>query len=234
MSKSQRKQSRKRKPEPQPNKQKRWALLAILLGLLVGVAFIYFYVFQDNGAASPAVASQSESTTSSQGSGDQALEMLLAADGVPIASARGVDNKGAQPAVGHPAPNFEMHLPNGEKVALSDLKGHPMIVNFWATWCPPCRREMPDLIKAYETHKDEGLVVLEVNSAEAPVQVEAFIEQFNVTAPVVIDARNEVLGVYRTNGLPASFFIDKDGVIQAHWPGFLDANTLEELLQKIL
>jgi len=160
--------------------------------------------------------------------------MLLAADGVPIAGARGVDNKGAQPAVGHPAPNFEMHLANGEKVTLNDLKGHPMIVNFWATWCPPCRREMPDLIKAYEAHKDEGLVVLEVNSAEAPVQVEAFIEQFGVTAPVVIDARNEVLGVYRTNGLPASFFIDKDGVIQAHWPGFLDAATLEELLAEIL
>lgn len=90
------------------------------------------------------------------------------------------------------------------------------------------------MIKAYEAHKDEGLVVLEVNSAEAPVQVEAFIKEFGVTAPVVIDARNEVLGVYRTNGLPASFFIDKDGVIQAHWPGFLDANTLNQLLAEIL
>lgn len=234
MSKSHKKRSSRRKTEPKPNTQKRWALLAILLGLLAGVAFIYFYVFQDSGATSPAVASQSEAATSSQGTGDQALAALLAADGVPMASARGVDNKGAQPAVGHPAPNFEMQLPDGEKVTLNDLKGRPMIVNFWATWCPPCRREMPDLIKAYETHKNEGLVVLEVNSAEAPVQVEAFIEQFGVTAPVVIDARGEVLGVYRTNGLPASFFIDKDGVIQAHWPGFLDANTLDELLGKIL
>lgn len=93
---------------------------------------------------------------------------------------------------------------------------------------------MPDLVKAYETHKDEGLIVLEINSAEAPAQVEGFVEEFNVTAPVVLDIRNEVMAVYRTNGLPASFFIDKDGVIQAHWPGFLDANTLDELLEKIL
>ncbi|HEY52520.1 MAG TPA: redoxin domain-containing protein [Caldilineae bacterium] len=208
--------------------------MAIILGLLVGAAFIYFYAFQDGGTSSSTEASRSEPGASSQESGDQALAVLLAADGVPIASARGVDNKGAQPAVGSPAPNFKMQLPDGETVTLNDLKGHPMIINFWATWCPPCRREMPDLIKAYEAHKDEGLVVLEVNSAEAPVQVEAFIKEFGVTAPVVIDARNEVLGVYRTNGLPASFFIDKDGVIQAHWPGFLDANTLNQLLAEIL
>ena len=233
MSKSRKNRSSKRKPASQPNNPKRWALLAILFGLLAGVAFIYFFVFQDESAAPADVASQSENTASGQGNAN-AAEMLLASDGIPIASAKGIDNKGAQPTVGQPAPNFALQLPDGATVTRSDFEGRPMIINFWATWCPPCRREMPDLVKAYETHKGEGLIVLEVNSAEAPAQVEGFVEEFNVTAPVAIDARNEVMAVYRTNGLPATFFIDKDGVIQAHWPGFLDAKTLDELLEKIL
>ncbi len=207
--------------------------MAILLGLLAGAAFIYFFVFQNDSAAPSDVASQSENTASGQGSAN-AVEMLLASDGIPIVSAKGIDNKGAQPTVGQPAPNFALQLPDGTTMTRSDFEGHPMLINFWATWCPPCRREMPDLVKAYETHKGEGLIVLEVNSAEAPAQVEGYVKEFNVTAPVVIDARNEVMGIYRTNGLPASFFIDKDGVIQAHWPGFMDANTLNELLEKIL
>jgi len=221
----------------QPNTQRRIALLAILLGLLAGVAFIYFYISPDSGTESPAVASRSENSSSGQGNvtnSADAVAVLLSADGFPIVSAKDVDNQGTQPAVGHLAPNFAIQLDDGSTATLHDIKGRPILINFWATWCPPCRREMPDLVEAYETHEDEGLIVIEINSAETAAQVADFVEQLNVTAPVVLDSRNEVMAVYRTNSLPASFFIDKDGVIQAHWPGFLDKNTLDELLEKIL
>ena len=217
----------------QPNTQRRLALLAILLGLLVGVAFVYVYISSDSGSETPAVASRSDDSASGQGSAD-AIAMLLDADKIPVASAKGINNTGAQPTVGHPAPNFVMQYEDGSSAALRDLSGRPILINFWATWCPPCRREMPDLIEAYETHKDEGLIVIEVNSAETAAQVADFVEQFNVTAPVILDARNEVMTIYRTNSLPASFFIDRAGVIQAHWPGFMDKDTLDELLGKIL
>jgi len=226
-----------RKSSPQPNTQRRLALLAILLGLLVGVAFVYLYISSDSGTESAGVASRSENNDSGQGNAansTDAVEMLLGADGFPVVSAKDVDNQGTQPTVGHPAPNFAIQLDDGSTASLHDIEGRPILINFWATWCPPCRREMPDLVEAYEAHKDEGLIVIEVNSAETAAQVADFVEQFNVTAPVVLDTRNEVMAVYRTNSLPASFFIDKDGVIQGHWPGFLDKNTLDELLGKIL
>jgi cytochrome c biogenesis protein CcmG/thiol:disulfide interchange protein DsbE len=222
------------KTTQRPNTQSRLALLAILLGLLVGVAFVYVYVSSDNGGETTAIASRSEDSASGQGNNTDAIAVLLSDDGFPVASARDVDNMGNQPTVGHPAPNFAIQLDDGSTATLHDIAGRPIVINFWATWCPPCRREMPDLVEAYETHKGEGLIVIEVNSAETAAQVADFVEQFNVTAPVVLDARNEVMAIYRTNSLPASFFIDRDGVIQAHWPGFMDKDTLDELLGKIL
>ncbi len=220
-----------------PKTQRRIALLAILLGLLAGIAFVYVYFSPESGGESLAIASRSENSGSAQKTGANsadAVALLLNADGFPLASARDVDNSGTQPTVGHPAPNFAMQLDDGSTATLHDFAGRPILINFWATWCPPCRREMPDLVAAYEAHKDEGLIVIEVNSAETAAQVADFVEQFGVTAPVVLDTRNEVMSVYRTNSLPASFFIDKDGVIQATWPGFMDKDTLDELLGKIL
>jgi peroxiredoxin len=195
------------------------------------VALIYVYVTADNGADNATIVSAGEKGITGS---EDAVALLLREDSFPIVSARDVDNSGARPTVGHPAPNFVMELEDGSTAYLRDLAGRPILINFWATWCPPCRQEMPDLVEAYETHKDEGLIVLEVNSAETEAQVADFVEQFGVTAPVVLDTRNEVMSAYRSNGLPATFFIDREGVIQAHWPGFLDEATLEELLGKIL
>ena len=220
----------------QPNTQRRLALLAILLGLLVGVAFVYVFISSTSGTESPAVASRSEDSASGQGNavGANAVALLLSAEDFPEVSAKDLDHSGTQATVAHPAPNFAIQLADGSTTTLHDIAGRPILINFWATWCPPCRREMPDLIEAYETYKDEGLIVIEVNSAETAAQVADFVEQFNVTAPVVLDTRNEVMAIYRTNSLPASFFIDSGGVIQAHWPGFMDKDTIDELLEKIL
>lgn len=156
-------------------------------------------------------------------------------DGLAAASVSGAKKiSGAQPIKGKPAPNFAFKYANGDQFTLADFQGKPVIVNFWATWCPPCRREMPGLVKAYEAHKDEGLVIIEVDVAETPEQVAPFVAEKQMTMPVVLDQKQEITRLYRTDSFPTSFFIDKDGIIQARWVGYLPEDQLDLNLKSIM
>ncbi len=152
----------------------------------------------------------------------------------PVASLFDIDNSEAQPDAGHLAPDFTIHLPDGSTARLSDYRGRPLILNFWATWCPPCRQEMPDLVRVYEAHKAEGLVVIALNESEGHEQVSGFVEEFGMTMPVVIDPQGDVMQAFKTQSLPSSFFIDRDGVVRVRWVGFLPANALDQNLDLIL
>ncbi|HFQ95767.1 MAG TPA: redoxin domain-containing protein [Anaerolineae bacterium] len=167
-------------------------------------------------------------------SGGSSADTANIPNDLAVATLAGVKNSGAQPAQGRPAPNFAFRYPDGSTYTLADFKGQPVIVNFWATWCPPCRREMPGLVKAYETHKDDGLMILEVDVAEPAEAVEQFVQEYNMTMPVILDQRQEVTRLYRTDSFPTSFFIDKDGVIQVRWVGYLPEEQLALNLQKIM
>ena len=167
-------------------------------------------------------------------SGSSSADTANIPNDLAVATLAGVKNGGAQPAQGRPAPNFAFRYPDGSTYTLADFKGQPVIVNFWATWCPPCRREMPGLVKAYETHKDDGLMILEVDVAEPAEAVEQFVQEYNMTMPVILDQRQEVTRLYRTDSFPTSFFIDKDGVIQVRWVGYLPEEQLALNLQKIM
>ncbi len=155
-------------------------------------------------------------------------------DSLAVATLKGVKNSGGQPLQGKLAPNFGFRYPDGSSYTLADFRGQPVIVNFWATWCPPCRREMPGLVKAYEAHKDEGLMIIEVDAGEPSEKVAPFVEQYNMTMPVVLDRHQEVTRIYRTDSFPTSFFIDKNGVIQARWIGYLPEDQLALNLEKIM
>ncbi len=155
-------------------------------------------------------------------------------DSLAVATLAGIKNSGAQPVQGKPAPNFGFRYPDGSSYTLADFRGQPVIVNFWATWCPPCRREMPGLVKAYETHKEDGLMIIEMDVAEPAEAVAQFVQEYNMTMPVVLDRRQEVTRLYRTDSFPTSFFIDKNGVIQARWIGYLPEDQLALNLEKIM
>lgn len=119
------------------------------------------------------------------------------------------------PQAGFLAPDFELKTPDGETIRLSDLRGQAVLVNLWATWCPPCRAEMPAIEKIYNEYKEAGLVVLAVNMTyqDDPFEVVPFVDDHGLTFPILLDETGDVGSAYQLRSLPSSFFIDRDGLI---------------------
>lgn len=135
-------------------------------------------------------------------------------------------NNSVQP--GKPAPDFELYTLDGQKVRLSDYKGRRVIVNFWATWCPPCREEMPDMQKFYERYKDAGIEILAVNLLESGSKEEtgAFIKEFDIQFPVLLDEKGQVSSVYKATAIPTSYLIDSNGIVQHKIIGAMSYNWM--------
>ncbi len=135
---------------------------------------------------------------------------------------------------GKVAPDFVLPAVDGTSVRLSDFAGRPVFVNFWATWCGPCRKEMPEIVAANDRYADRGLAVIAVNLQEDREAAAGFAREFGMDFPTALDFKGEVGGAYRVTGLPTSYFIDRSGVIQAVWFGPLSAEELDKQLRKIL
>ena len=130
--------------------------------------------------------------------------------------------------VGQTPPNFTLLLPDGRHTSLADFKGRLVLINFWATWCPPCRAEMPELLQAARDYPD--LALLAVNVAEAPAAVSEFAAQFRMDVPVVIDPQGTISDRYNVSGLPTSVFLDENGVIMDVRPGAIDRGVIDAVL----
>jgi peroxiredoxin len=169
------------------------------------------------------------------GCGSQASDDVVA-EGLPNlgeATTRGVDNaqRGLEP--GQLAPDFVVQFADGQKTMLSDWQGKPVVLNFWATWCAPCREEMPEFVAAYERYQDDELVILGVNAQETAGQAAEFMRGFAMDFPVALDSRGDVQQLYNVRGLPTTVFIDREGRIVERWAGLLNQRMLEELLAEI-
>ncbi|UHD18010.1 TlpA family protein disulfide reductase [Thiocapsa bogorovii] len=109
------------------------------------------------------------------------------------------------------APEFDLQGPAGEPQRLADHRGKPIILNFWATWCPPCRAEMPSMQRAHETLTDEGVSVIAVNVGEDAETIARFLSETDVDFPIPMDLDSEVVQSYPVKGLPTTFVIDPEG-----------------------
>ena len=110
------------------------------------------------------------------------------------------------------APEFALADLAGNRVRLSEHRGHVVLLNFWATWCPPCRAEMPSMEKLYQAYRDRGLVILAVSGDRGgKTVVESFVRERGVTFPILLDPGNEVFAQYGVRGLPTSYFLDRGG-----------------------
>ena len=139
-------------------------------------------------------------------------------------------SSGDGPKIGSAAPDFTLLDPRGAVVRLSDFRGKTVVMNFWATWCKPCRKEFPLLVRLYNRDAPRGLVVFGVDLQESPDIVGQFLSEFNATYPVAIDSKGDVGGAYRLLGLPTTYFIDPDGVIRAQHLGELTDAILTQKL----
>lgn len=135
---------------------------------------------------------------------------------------------GAALQVGESAPDFALVLEDGSHLRLSDLQGRPVVVNFWATWCGPCRVEMPELMRA--ATEDPDLVFLAVNVQETRDTVIPFANEFDMATPVVIDPDGSIKTRYEVRGLPTTVFINRAGEIGALYAGILTPTALAERL----
>lgn len=164
------------------------------------------------------------------GKDDKAMESVL-----PVAEKKSQEDVNVPVGIekGNLASDFELKTLDGQIIKLSDLRGKRVIVNLWATWCPPCRAEMPDMQKFYEENKDKGVVVLGVNltaSEKQPENIVKFIDEFGITFPIVLDEQNRVADTYRVVSIPTSYMVDSRGVIQQKVVGPMNKEMMEELV----
>ncbi len=133
------------------------------------------------------------------------------------------------------APDFELaDVKTGEPVKLSALRGRPVWINFWATWCPPCRAEMPLIQEKYTEYRDRGLAVVGIDMREDPAEVRAFTNANSFEWTFVVDSDGQVTNRYFMSGIPMHVFIDADGVIQAVYVGDLQASAMDQFLARII
>jgi peroxiredoxin len=137
-------------------------------------------------------------------------------------------------AANYTAPELTLTDLRGESVSLADYLGQIVLVNNWATWCPPCKAEMPELLAYYEAHKDGGFVLIAIESGESQDEVAAFVEAYGLTFPVWLDPRGEALEAFENWNLPSSYLIDRDGTVRYSWTGPVNRQTLEEYVTPLL
>jgi peroxiredoxin len=127
---------------------------------------------------------------------------------------------------GEAAPDFTLKSRSGENIKLSELRGNVVMVNFWASWCGPCRQEMPLLDQLYDRYKDMGFTLLGINLDEEPGAADKVLKEIPVKFPILYDAKNQVSQDYQVKAMPSTFMIDRDGKVRhlhkGYMPGYED------------
>jgi peroxiredoxin len=184
------------------------SLVYIFVGLLIGLGLGYFFIFRPT------------------------LTLPVERGTIAVENSNPAELETA-PQAGALAPDFALQTIDGRQVRLSDFRGRPVLINFWATWCGPCRLEMPGIQAKFEEHAPE-LVVLAVDFDEPANAVRSFSDELGLTFDVLLDPGGEVNSqVYRVRGYPSSFFVDEDGVIRVVQIGLMTEGQLEDYLNEV-
>lgn len=141
---------------------------------------------------------------------------------------------GGHPLIGKEAPEIDLLTIDGEQVTLSGLRGQPILINFWATWCPPCREEFPLMVAAREEHADDGLEILGVMHQDFADGAREFAKDMGATWPILDDPDDVAYDDYLVAGLPTSYFVDADGIVRAFSLGGFTEDGLAAQLKTVL
>lgn len=148
-----------------------------------------------------------------------------------------ISNKTQTPVIiqsGDIATDFKLKTLDGNDLSLSDYKGKGVVLNFWGTFCEPCRNEMPALESEYQKYKDKGIVVIGVNASEPEKTVQAYVKNIGATFPIVFDPGLKIANAYQANELPYSIFIRPDGRVSHMNIGQMDEQTVNKYLKTVL
>lgn len=160
------------------------------------------------------------------------LLIIVVAIGYTIYSSAFNENKVVKP--GDAAPNFQLTTLDGKTVELSDYRGKGVFLNFWATYCPPCKEEMPYMDNLYKEFKDKGIEILAVNVGEPPLTAQKFVERYDLSFPILMDEREEVYKAYGVKPIPSTFLIDKDGKVIDRVTKGLTEQEIREMMERIV
>jgi peroxiredoxin len=136
--------------------------------------------------------------------------------------------------LGQPAPDFSLPALSGETIRLDDLKGQVVLVTLWATWCPPCKAEMPTINAFYQAQQAAGFTTLMVNMQEDGTTVSDFIKANDFSFPVLLDGQGELMNLYGVRGLPATFILDRSGQVRYIQSGAITEAELEAAVTPLL
>ena len=178
--------------------------LAVAVGVIMGAVIGYLVFF---GLPSAPVESQPQPTT-----------------GAPQIAIAGLET-------GSQAPDFELEAADGTRVGLTDFLGEVVLLNFWATWCEPCKTEMPLLQSTFDSFKDQGLVVLGIDFDESADLVASFGDEFSLTFPLLLDPGGKIQQQYKVRGYPTTVVLDREGRILAYHIGILTDSQLDSFME---
>lgn len=133
-----------------------------------------------------------------------------------------------------PAPNLKLSDLDGKPVSLDDYRGQIVLVNNWATWCPPCKAEMPSLQAYYDSHRHDGFTIVAIDAGDSAAAVQAFVRDYGLTFPVWSDPEMEALDAFRNKSLPSSYVIDGSGTVRLAWTGAISREMLEKHVTPLL
>jgi len=132
------------------------------------------------------------------------------------------------------APQLSLFDLQGNPVSIDEYSGQVILINNWATWCPPCKSEMPELQAFYASHAAEGFVILAIESGEPADQVAAFVKEYGMTFPVWLDPQGKALEIFQNWNLPSSYVIDRKGIVRLTWTGAINLPTLKMYVSPLL
>ena len=159
---------------------------------------------------------------------------LIALLAFGLANRAPVTGKSGITRVDKPAPNFSLPLLGGGDLVLEEHIGRPMVINFWASWCPPCIQEAPALESAWRTYRSEDVLFVGVDIQDAEEDAVEYVRDLGITYPNGLDRDGRITIDYGVIGLPVTFFVDRDGIIQRRWVGAIDGRRLTDFMEDLV
>jgi len=161
--------------------------------------------------------------------------LLIGVIAVALIHGCGDEQKGNDASSARHAPHFALKSLKGNTLNLEDLRGKVVLLNFFATWCPPCRQEIPDFVRLYEKFKDKGLEIVGIAlDMQGAAVLTPFVKHFKISYPVLLGTRKVVMDYGGIEGIPTTFFIDRDGFIAEHFVGLRPAMVLEKTITELI